>query len=71
MLSELGPDKGLALFIAFQRFLDTVVALTATLVEVGQKRCLIESTGFSEKLIDTLQTMVFSKISEELQFPEN
>jgi len=71
MLSDLGPERGLALFLAFQRFLDTVVALTSTLVEVGQKRCLIESTGFSEKLIDKLQSMVFSKISEELRFPDN
>jgi hypothetical protein len=66
MLDALGQEQGLALFLAFQRFLDAVVALTSTLVDEGQKRCLMRITGFSEVLLDRLQATVFDEIATEL-----
>ncbi len=66
MLDKLGQEDGLKLFLAFQRFLDAVVALTATLVDEGQKRCLMRTTGFSEVLIERLQATVFDEIAVEL-----
>ena len=67
MLEKVGPEEGLRLYLAFQRFLDAVVALTATLVDEGQKRCLMRVTGFSEILIDRLQATVFDEIADELK----
>ena len=67
MLQELGSEEGLALFFAFQRFLDTIVALTTTLVEEGQRRALMTSTGFSDELIDSLQEMVYDDLAMMFQ----
>lgn len=66
MLQEAGHEEGLRLFLAFQRMLDSVVALTTTLVEEGRRRCLLEATGFSPKLEENLQALVFEKIRAEL-----
>jgi len=66
MLDELGDEEGLLLYFAFQRMLDSVVALTTTLVDEGQQRCLLEATGFSPKLVENLQAIVFEKIRAEL-----
>ncbi len=68
MLEMLGNIEGLKLYFAFQRLLDSVVALTTTLVDEGQRKCLLEATGFSEKLIDNLQLVAFEKIRKELIF---
>jgi len=67
MLEQLGAEEGLGLFLAFQRMLDSIVALTTTLVDEGQRRCLLEATGFTEKLADNLQSMVFARIRKELE----
>ncbi|MFC1749972.1 protoglobin domain-containing protein [Pseudomonadota bacterium] len=67
MLEKLGTEDGLTLYLAFQRFLDTVVALTITLVDEGQRRCIQESTGFSVDLLNRLQAGVFHTIEEELK----
>ncbi len=66
MLQQLGHEDGLRLYLAFQRMLDSVVALTTTLVDEGQRRCLLEATGFSPKLVENLQAIVFEKIRGEL-----
>jgi len=66
MLSSLGQEAGLELYISFQRFLDTIVALTATLVDEGQKQALMRSTGFTEVLIERLQAIVFKEIEAEI-----
>ncbi len=66
MLDAFGQEEGLALYFAFQRLLDSVVALTTTLVDEGQRRCLREATGFTPKLIDNLQQIAFEKIRKEL-----
>ncbi len=66
MLEEFGKDDGLPLYLAFQRLLDSVVALTTTVVEEGQRRCLLEATGFTTKLIDNLQQIAFKKIRDEI-----
>jgi len=70
MLEQLGPEEGLHLYLAFERMLDSVVALTTTLVSEGQRRCLLEATGFSPELVDNLQAIVFGKIRAEL-LPED
>ncbi|GEM_PF-5451237 len=69
MLEQEGPEAGLDLFLAFQRLLDSIVALTTTLVDEGQRRCLLEATGFTPMLADNLQSMVFKKIRRELMPP--
>jgi len=66
MLDGLGREEGLALYLAFQRLLDSVVALTTTLVDEGQRRCLLEATGFTPKLAENLQALVFKNIRREL-----
>ncbi len=66
MLDAFGNEEGLALYFAFQRLLDSVVALTTTLVDEGQRRCLREATGFTPTLIDNLQQIAFEKIRKEL-----
>ncbi len=66
MLDALGPDEGLALYLAFQRLLDSVVALTTTLVDEGQNQCLLEATGFTQRLADNLRGLVFRRIRDEL-----
>ena len=70
MLEQAGPEAGLELFLAFQRLLDSIVALTTTLVEEGQRRCLLEATGFTPALAANLQSLVFETIRKELQVPE-
>ncbi len=66
MLESLGTEEGMKLYLAFQRFLDTVVALTITLVDEGQRRCIHEATGFTDKLIERLSKSVFEVIEKEL-----
>ncbi len=67
MLDKLGQHEGLDLYLAFQRFLDTVVALTTSLVEIGQVRCLSTATGMSPKLLERLQATAFQEIADELR----
>ncbi len=67
MLDKLGSEKGLELYLAFQRFLDTVVALTTSLVELGQVRCLSTATGMSPTLLERLQATAFQEIADELR----
>ncbi len=69
MLDRVGLPEGVDLYLAFQRLLDSIVALTTTLVDEGQRRCLLEATGFSPTLLDNLQSMVFEKIRKELEPP--
>ncbi len=66
MLDQLGAEEGLKLYLAFQRMLDSVVALTTTLVDEGQRQCTMEATGFTPVLLANLQTTVFEKIRAEL-----
>ena len=66
MLDALGREEGLALYLAFQRLLDSTVALTTTLVDEGQRQCLLEATGFTPRLVENLQGIVFEKIRREL-----
>ena len=67
MIQDLGTEEGIKLYLAFQRFLDTVIALTATLVDEGQRECLKRSTGFTDTLLLRLQEIVFDDIALELQ----
>jgi len=66
MLDSLGPEDGVRLFAAFSRLLDSVVALTTTLVDEGQSQCLLEATGFTQRLADNLRGLVFQRIRDEL-----
>jgi len=68
LLDGLGTEDGMELYLAFQRFLDTIVALTATLVDEGQRRCLVTATGISGSLLDRLQESVFDQIAAELRY---
>ncbi len=67
MLEKLGREDGLELYLSFQRFLDAVVALTTSLVDLGQARCLSSSTGMSQQLLDRLQATAYEEIEKELR----
>lgn len=65
MVAELGPERGMELFLALHRLLDMIIALTCTLVEEGQRRCLEEATGFSPQLRERLEQTTLDKFRDE------
>lgn len=65
MVQELGPEGGVQLFLAFQRFLDTIVALTSTLVEETQQRMLYEAFNIRPALAERLERMLFERVRDE------
>jgi len=65
-IQDLGPEEGLELFFAFQRVLDSVVALTTTIVDEGHRRSLLEATGFTPELALRLEAMTLRGLRAEL-----
>ncbi len=65
-LEDLGTEEGLDFFFAFQRMLDSVVALTTTIVNEGYRRSLLEATGFTPELANRLESLTLKSLRAEL-----
>jgi len=65
-IEDLGVEEGVELYLAFQRMLDSVVALTTTVVDEGYRRSLLEATGFTWELAERLEAMTLRSLKAEL-----
>ncbi|NOY63201.1 MAG: hypothetical protein GXP10_08655 [Gammaproteobacteria bacterium] len=67
MVSELGADEGVRLFLAFQHVVDATVALTTTLVDEGRKKGLLQATGWTPPLMRNMLKTVYADIARKIE----